>query len=706
MKVIVSFLIAFLISIGFILSVHFNLLGKHKERISVTQSEIHGLSYLKVLYKLSINIAMLNNTNNEEHDSKIIHKKILSNIVDLYALQKKHPAFINPDLNKELEKLKRFKMTNQEYYDFLEFVGLENYRIGDVSKLLFERDRKMYFLSSLATHYMPEYLISALIIHNIVEDLKGHSQHKTNNSAYSKENIFTEQTKLLYLSSEEINVIIQEVAQYKDSQLLLKRMGLITASINRLAQEIDTQKLFNSDTPSIENYLKISDEILTQSHLLNDEYMKIMEDNLNDRLRKLEEEIVFFSVAISLLVLLISVLFLYSYKLYIGREKEHLALVVEQGRTQQALDFRSQFLSNMSHEIRTPLNAIIGLIGVILKTQVSPKQSDILQKIDSAGSLLLGVVNDILDIAKIESGKLLIETHDFDLKKITTNVVDMFSAQAKNKNVLLEVKYENIDNFNLVGDSLRISQILTNLISNAIKFTEEGAVLLLVTGVDNKISFSVKDSGIGLKEEQLETLFEEFTQADMDTTRKYGGTGLGLAISKNLVEMMGGKINVSSEYGVGTTFSFSLELLESLQSDTQEVKEKALDELEDEVNQLQNVTILVAEDNKMNQTLVTMLLEDSQLSLEFAQDGEMAVDMFKRKSYDLILMDIQMPNMNGYEAASAIREINASVPIIALSANVMQEDIQKSLNAGMNAHLAKPIDTLKLYAELLKFLKQ
>ena len=706
MKVIVSFLIAFLITIGFILSVHFNLLGKHKERISVTQSEIHGLSYLKVLYKLSINIAMLNNTNNEEHDSKIIHKKILSNIVDLYALQKKHPAFINPDLNKELEKLKRFKMTNQEYYDFLEFVGLENYRIGDVSKLLFERDRKMYFLSSLATHYMPEYLISALIIHNIVEDLKGHSQHKTNNSAYSKENIFTEQTKLLYLSSEEINVIIQEVAQYKDSQLLLNHMGLITASINRLAQEIDTQKLFHNDTQSIEKYLKISDEILTQSYLLDDAYMKIMQDNLNDRLRKLEEEIVFFSVAISLLVLLISVLFLYSYKLYIGREKEHLALVVEQGRTQQALDFRSQFLSNMSHEIRTPLNAIIGLIGVILKTQVSPKQSDILQKIDSAGSLLLGVVNDILDIAKIESGKLLIETHDFDLKKITTNVVDMFSTQAKNKNVLLEVKYENIDNFNLVGDSLRISQILTNFISNAIKFTEEGTILLLVTGVDNKISFSVKDSGIGLKEEQLETLFEEFTQADMDTTRKYGGTGLGLAISKNLVEMMGGKINVSSEYGVGTTFSFSLELLESLQSDTQEVKEKALDELEDEVNQLQNVTILVAEDNKMNQTLVTMILEDSQLSLEFAQDGEMAVDMFKRKSYDLILMDIQMPNMNGYEAASAIREINASVPIIALSANVMQEDIQKSLNAGMNAHLAKPIDTLKLYAELLKFLKQ
>ena len=706
MKVIVSFLIAFLITTGLILSVHFNLLGKHKERISVTQSEIHGLSYLKVLYKLSINIAMLNNTNNEEHDSKIIHKKILLNIVDLYALQKKHPAFINPDLNKELEKLKRFKMTNQEYYDFLEFVGLENYRIGDVSKLLFERDRKMYFLSSLATHYMPEYLISALIIHNIVEDLKGHSQRKNNNILHSKENIFTQQTKLLYLSSEEINVIIQEVGKYEDSQLLLKRMNLITQRVNRLAQEIDTQKLFNSDTPSIENYLKISDEILTQSHLLNDEYMKIMEDNLNDRLRKLEEEIVFFSVAISLLVLLISVLFLYSYKLYIGREKEHLALVVEQGRTQQALDFRSQFLSNMSHEIRTPLNAILGLIGVILKTQVSPKQSDILQKIDSAGSLLLGVVNDILDIAKIESGKLLIVTHDFDLKKITTNVVDMFSAQAKNKNVILEVKYENIDNFNLVGDSLRISQILTNLISNAIKFTEEGAILLLVTGVNNKISFSVKDRGIGLKEEQLETLFEEFTQADMDTTRKYGGTGLGLAISKNLVEMMGGKINVSSEYGVGTTFSFSLELLESLQSDTREVKEKALDELEDEVNQLQNVTILVAEDNKMNQTLVTMLLEDSQLSLEFAQDGDMAVDMFKRKSYDLILMDIQMPNMNGYEAASAIREINASVPIIALSANVMQEDMQKSLNAGMNAHLAKPIDTLKLYAELLKFLKQ
>ena len=699
MKVFVSFLIAFFITTGLILSAHFNLLGKHKEQIDVTKSEIDGLSYLKILYRLSLNIATLNNKNIKDINTKHLRQKILTNIHNLYIFQKAHPQYINPNFTKELKKLKQFNMTHQDYYNILEFIGLENYRIGDVSKLLFERDRKMYFLSSLATHYMPEYLVSTLITHNIVKELESHSSHY-------KEDIFTEQTKLLYLSSDEISVILNEVVEYKDSESLLNYITLIIENLNRLSLEIDSQTLFKGDAKSIKKYLVISNEIQIQSYKLNDAYMKIMEKNLNTRLNKLENEIVIFSSAITLLILLISILFLYAYKLYMGREKKHFALIVEQGKTQQALDFRSQFLSNMSHEIRTPLNSIIGLVSVILKTEVTSKQSVILQKIDSAGSLLLGVINDILDIAKIESGKLHIEIHDFDLKKTTTDIINMFSVQAKNKDINLEVKYENINNFNLLGDSLRISQVLTNFISNAIKFTDKGTVLLLIKGMqNNKITFEVQDSGIGLKDKQLETLFEEFTQADMDTTRKYGGTGLGLAISKNLVEMMGSEINVTSEYGVGTSFSFTLELFASKDNNAAELKVQVFDELEDEVNQLQNITILVAEDNKMNQSLLSMLLEDSKLALDFAQDGQIAVDMFKEKNYDLVLMDIQMPNMNGYEATQLIRETNSHVPIIALSANVMREDIEKSLNAGMNGHLAKPIDTLKLYTTLLKFLK-
>jgi len=699
MKVLVIFFTIYIIAISLITTVHFHLSGDYREQVTVTKSEIRGLNYLTTLYKLGINVATLNNKNNTTLNRETLQEKVLLNIENLFTLQKKDPTYINPDFNKKLKELKQFNMTNQDYYDFLDFIGLENYRIGDVSKLLFERDRKIYFLSSLATHYMPEYLISTLVNHNIIQELQ-------TGTSFSKETTFAEQTKLIYLSSDEIYAIIKEVAQYKDSTLLLNYMNSITKSLKSLSQNIEIDKLFKGDANSIENYLKISHKILTQSYLLNDTYMEIIANNLNQRLDKLKDDVIFLNIVLSSIVLLISLLFLYAYRLYRGREKQHQNLILEQEKTQHALDFRSQFLSNMSHEIRTPLNAIVGLIRVILKTEVTQKQSDILNKINSAGDLLLGVINDILDIAKIESGKLQIDIHDFDLKKVITDIQDMFTARAQEKNLQLKVKYENIDNFNLVGDALRISQILINFINNAIKFTNQGEIFLLVTGgLNNKISFEVKDSGIGIKEEHMQTLFEEFTQADMDTTRKYGGTGLGLAISKNLVELMGGEINVSSKYGVGSTFSFTIELAQSKNSNTDELKTQKLDELENRVNQLKNITILVAEDNKMNQSLLVMLLEDSQLTLEFAKDGKVAVDMFKHKPYNLILMDIQMPNMNGYEATRQIRDMNASVPIIALSANVMQEDIEKSLASGMNSHLAKPIDIEKLYTELLRFLK-
>jgi len=696
MKVLVSFLITYLTAVTLIISAHFQLSGDYREQVAVTKSEIHGLLYLRTLYKLGINVAKLNNT---KLNPKQLQKNILLNISDLYSLQKRDTEYINPIFNEKLEQLKYFKMTNQNYYDFLEQIGLENYRIGDVSKLLFERDRKIYFLSSLATHYMPEYLISNLINHNIIQELQG-------DVSFSKENIFAEQTKLIYLSAGEIYVIIKEVSLYEDSKLLLAYMSNVMKNLTKISQEIETSSLFNGNDKNIQKYLEISHEILTQSYLLNDAYMQIIANDLNNRLDKLKKDVFFLNIALSLILLLISALFLYAYRLYRGREQEHISLMLEQKRTQEALDFRSQFLSNMSHEIRTPLNAIVGLIRVVLKTETTPKQSDILNKINHAGDLLLGVVNDILDMSKIESGKLQIEKHDFELKTITTDIKDMFTSRAEEKNIDLKIDYVNIHNFDRIGDSLRISQILINFISNAIKFTSQGEILFRIKGLaNNQVTFEVKDSGIGIKEEHIKTLFDEFTQADVDTTRKYGGTGLGLAISKNLVEMMGGEISVTSEYGSGSTFSFTIELLPSQNTNIDKVKLDKLDRLEDKINKLKNITILVAEDNKMNQSLLVMLLEDSQLRLEFAKDGAVAVEMFQKKDYDLILMDIQMPNMNGYEATQKIRELNSSVPIIALSANVMQEDIEKSQASGMNAHLAKPIDLVKLYTELLRFLK-
>ncbi|MCK4875297.1 MAG: response regulator, partial [Sulfurimonas sp.] len=379
----------------------------------------------------------------------------------------------------------------------------------------------------------------------------------------------------------------------------------------------------------------------------------------------------------------------------------------EKIKTQNALEFKSSFLSNMSHEIRTPLNGVIGLTNILLKTGLNEKQIDIVSKVQSASNILLGVINDILDISKIEAGKMTIENSAFNLKESIGHTTDMLLFKAQEKGIDLDVVYKNMPNNYFIGDSLRISQVLTNLINNSIKFTERGCVNLYIEKIaDDTVRFEVKDSGVGLKPEQIKALFQEFTQADMSTSRKYGGTGLGLSICKNLIEMMGGQINVSSEYGKGSTFSFELPIVEvQTQEETQkEIQEIDTNSNEYKVNAIENKKILIAEDNKMNQMVVGMLLEDSQIDIEFALDGAIAVEKFKENGYDLILMDIQMPNMNGYEATKTIRETDTEIPIVALSANVMKEDIAQALESGMNDTLAKPIDMNKLYATLLKYL--
>jgi CheY-like chemotaxis protein len=377
----------------------------------------------------------------------------------------------------------------------------------------------------------------------------------------------------------------------------------------------------------------------------------------------------------------------------------------EKLKTQNALEFRSRFLSNMSHEIRTPLNGIIGMTHVAQKTELDDKQRDIIGRIESSSDILLGIINDILDISKIEAGKMSIEHADFNLESLIKTLESIFNVKAVEKNIDLITEYHKIENFNFIGDSLRISQVINNLVSNAIKFTQSGAVTISITAVDTKsIRFDVKDSGIGLKPEQIETLFEEFTQADMSTSRKYGGTGLGLSISKKLVKLMKGEIWVESDYGKGSTFSFKLPLEVNKNLKNSVTDKVDFDALELRVNALEGMKILVAEDNKMNQMVLSMLVEDTQLELDFADDGLIAVEKFKNSKYDLILMDVQMPNMNGYDATEAIKVINSDAVIVGLSVNVMQEDVTKAMNSGMDDYLAKPIEVEKLYGVLVKYL--
>jgi signal transduction histidine kinase/CheY-like chemotaxis protein len=379
---------------------------------------------------------------------------------------------------------------------------------------------------------------------------------------------------------------------------------------------------------------------------------------------------------------------------------QKLEIAVEDA--QKANEAKSAFLANMSHEIRTPLNGVMGIIDIVLSSSLTQKQRNYLQKAKISSKSLLYVINDILDFSKIEAGKLDIEKREFSLNETVDIVKDTFEHTARQKGLKLYIKCE--ESLHLLGDNLRIIQILTNLISNAIKFTSEGSVTLNIYALEKNsthitLQFEVIDTGIGISDEVQKNLFKEFTQADSSTTRKFGGTGLGLAISKKLVNLMNGYIGIESKENEGSKFYFYLnfEIVSNPKSDIDNKNQY-------EEKRLKDKHILIVEDNEINQVVVDGLLEKTELSYDFANNGKKGVDMFNNKHYDLILMDIQMPVMSGLEASKEIRKTNKQIPIIALTAGVMKEDIDNVKEAGMNDYLSKPINFEKLIETLNKHL--
>jgi len=375
---------------------------------------------------------------------------------------------------------------------------------------------------------------------------------------------------------------------------------------------------------------------------------------------------------------------------------------------------KSQFLANMSHEIRTPMSAVLGLTHLAALEETPGKQREYLHKIHDSANFLLHILNDILDFSKIEAGKIALETVDFDLYEVMGRLSSTTEAQAREKqlNFSIEVMPE-IPRY-LKGDPLRLGQALLNLANNAIKFTESGSVSVKVTLVEERdgdqimLLFSIKDTGIGMTPEQQNQLFRAFTQADASTTRKFGGTGLGLVISKYLANLMGGSIQVTSEYGKGSTFYFSACFdrgsdqisIERAQTNARSLAAAG------NFSRLRGARVLVAEDSPVNQEIISALLEKIHAEIAIAENGLEAVKMARRQLFDIVLMDIQMPVMDGLRAARELRQIPAyaRIPIIALTANVFQADIEQCLAAGMNGHLGKPIQIDELFTKLDHFL--
>jgi PAS domain S-box-containing protein len=390
-----------------------------------------------------------------------------------------------------------------------------------------------------------------------------------------------------------------------------------------------------------------------------------------------------------------------------SRKQREAELVQMKEKAEQAAKAKSQFLSVMSHELRTPLNAVIGITHLLMQGEPREDQQEDLRTLQFSGESLLHIINEILDFTKLDSGKIELSAIDFNLRDLVQSLYQSFSYKAKEKNIVFDIEYDDRMPFMVRGDNFRLSQVLNNLISNATKFTKEGFVRLKVEMVDNTINsyvtkFSVIDTGIGIPADKKDKIFEQFTQADSDTTRLYGGTGLGLSISAKLVELMGSVILIDSEPGRGSDFHFSIVLQKA---DSAEIKTPVQKAIIKNNDAFRGKLILLAEDNLFNANIARRFITGWGAEMDLVVDGKQALEFAIRKKYDLILMDVQMPEMDGFACTKKIRKLLMNVPIIAVTASPKNEIIGEIMSCGMNDFVSKPFKPNELRNKILEYLE-
>jgi signal transduction histidine kinase/CheY-like chemotaxis protein len=432
-----------------------------------------------------------------------------------------------------------------------------------------------------------------------------------------------------------------------------------------------------------------------------------------DKEKKSQQKTLRFSKLISILsIALISILSLLSLSLYKNNKiristnkllkQKNRELTIEKDKAERASKARADFLSTVSHELRTPLNAINGITYLLLQEKPKASQLNYLKSLEFSGNYLLNFINDILEINRLESDKVVIEKINFNLTELTENIATSFKEFINENNINCHLNIDKTINYNLKGDPTKLSQILINLLNNAIKFSKNGDVWLTIKNKREEknnviLYFEVKDNGIGIPKDKQEAIFDSFSQGSVEINRTYGGTGLGLSIVKKILELMGSQIHLASESGKGSAFSFELQFEKGVAS-------KAKVKIKPDLTLLNEKKVLLVEDNKINQMITQKMLEKRGISCNIIDNGEDAIEDAKANDYDLILMDVHLPGINGTEATSEIRKFNSHIPIVALTAISLNENREMLLSYGMNEVITKPFEPEHFYTVVTKYL--